>query len=89
MIQKGLIRRKTKQPTNQPTHNGRVPSMDLIELFKHLTVCKQMIDVELFVLHSDAWNHLTVWKQMSSGMFKYITYKLFFLKSYFINRIWD
>ena len=34
--------------------------MDQIELFNHLTVCKQITDVELLVLHSDAWNHLTV-----------------------------
>ena len=37
-----------------------------IELFLHLTVCKQMTDVELLVIHSNSWNHLTVCKQMSN-----------------------
>ena len=31
-----------------------------IELFKHLTVCKQITDVELLVLHSNTWNHMNV-----------------------------
>ena len=30
----------------------------------HLTVCKQMTDVKLLVLHSNTWNFLTVCKQM-------------------------
>ena len=33
-----------------------------------------MTDVELLVLHSDIWNHLTVCKQMSSGLFKMLPY---------------
>ena len=27
-----------------------------IEMFDHLTVCKQMTDVELLVLHNNTWN---------------------------------
>ena len=34
--------------------------MDQIELFEHLIACKQM--TELLVLHSNTWNHLTVYK---------------------------
>ena len=29
-----------------------------------------MTDVELLVLHGNAWNHLTVCKQIISGLFK-------------------
>ena len=29
----------------------------------YLTVCKQMTDVKLLVLHKNTWNHLTVCKQ--------------------------
>ena len=38
--------------------------MSEIELFDHLTVCKQMTDVELLVLNSNTWKHLTECKQM-------------------------
>ena len=31
--------------------------MGKIELFNHLTVCKQLIGVELFVLHNNIWNY--------------------------------
>ena len=41
-----------------------------------------MTDVELLVLNSNIWIHLTVCKQMSSGLFKNTTYKLFVYKSY-------
>ena len=34
-----------------------------IELFDHLTVCKETI--ELFMMHDNIWNHLTVCKRMS------------------------
>ena len=35
------------------------------------------------MLDNITWNHLTVWKQMSSGFFKNdVTYKLFIYKSY-------
>ena len=33
------------------------------------TVCKQMIDVKLWLLYSNTWNHLTV-NKMISGSFK-------------------
>ena len=48
---------------------ARVPSMDQIELFNYLNVCKQMTD-ELLILHSNTWNHLTVCKQVRSGLSK-------------------
>ena len=31
-----------------------------IELFNHLTVCKQITDVELLGIKSNTWNHLTL-----------------------------
>ena len=34
--------------------------MGQIELFNHLTVYKRRTDVELLVLHSNIWDHLTV-----------------------------
>ena len=43
--------------------------MDQIELFNHLTVCKQMCDIELIVLHSNTKNHLIVCKQINSNSF--------------------
>ena len=43
---------------------------------------KQMI-IELLVLNNNTWNHLTMCKQMSSGLFKNkVSYKLFSYKSY-------
>ena len=39
-------------------------------IFDHLTVCKQITDDILLVLHSNTWNHLTVCKQMSVDSFK-------------------
>ena len=42
-----------------------------------------MTNIELLVLDSSTWNHLTVCKQMSSGSFENnVTYKLFTYKSY-------
>ena len=41
-----------------------------------------MTDVELLVLDSNTWNHLTVFHQMISGSFKNFIYKLFAYKSY-------
>ena len=38
--------------------------MDQIELFNHLTMCKQITEDELLVLYGITWNHLTVRKQM-------------------------
>ena len=50
------------------------------------------VKTELLVLDCNIWNHLTVCKQMGSGSFKNVTYKLFAYKSYMIhiciNRIW-
>ena len=37
--------------------------------------------VESLVLHENTLNHLIVWKQMNSGSFKNVTYKLFVYKS--------
>ena len=42
----------------------RVPSLGQIELFNYLIVCKQMNDIELLVLDSHTWNHLTECRQM-------------------------
>ena len=41
-----------------------------------------MTDVELLVLHSNTWNHLTICRQMSSGSFKNVNYKLCIYKLY-------
>ena len=35
-----------------------------------------MIDFKLGLFYSNTWNHLTVCKQMSSGLFKNIIYKM-------------
>ena len=32
-------------------------------MYNNLTVCKQMMDVKLLLLHSNTQNHLTVWKE--------------------------
>ena len=39
-------------------------------MYIHLNVCKQMTDITLLLLHSNTWNHLTLFKRMSSGSFK-------------------
>ena len=44
-----------------------------------------MTDVKLLVYYRNTWNHLTVCKQMSSGSFKTVIYKLFFYKSYIFD----
>ena len=41
-----------------------------------------MTDFELLILNSNTWNHLTVCKQMSTGSFKNVTYKLFVYTSH-------
>ena len=51
-------------------------SQKFLELFK----CAQMNEllwIELSVLDSNTWKHFTVWKEMSSGFFLYITYNVF------------
>ena len=50
-------------------------------MYNHLIVSKRMTDVELLMLYSNTWNYLNVFKQMSSGLFKKVTYKLFIYKS--------
>ena len=44
----------------------RVSSRGQTELYDHLSVCKQISDVELLVLYSNTWNHLTMYKQMNN-----------------------
>ena len=39
----------------------------------------------MLVFYSKTWNHSTVSKPMSSGLFKNVTYKLFIYKSYIFN----
>ena len=41
--------------------------------------------MKLLVLDNNTWNHLPVCKQMSSGLFKNVTYKLFVDKSYIVD----
>ena len=38
------------------------PFLDQKELLNNFTVGKQMTDIKLIVLQSDAWNHLSVCK---------------------------
>ena len=53
----------------------RVSPMGQIELFNHLTMCKQMTDFEL-----NCQEYLKPFKEMSFGLFKNIIYKLFICK---------
>ena len=46
-----------------------VISMGQIELFNHVTVCKQII--ESLILDSNTWNHLTVCKQIIKLNYKF------------------
>ena len=49
-----------------------------IEYFEHLTMCKQMTDVILLLLHSNTGKHLKVCKKtMSSGSFKNVINKMY------------
>ena len=42
-----------------------------------LNVCKQINDlIEFLVRRSNTWNHLTVWKRMSSDSFKNVINKM-------------
>ena len=36
-------------------------------MYIHLNICKQMTDVELLLLHSNTWNYLTKYKQMTNS----------------------
>ena len=53
------------------------------ELFNHLRYLKPFncVQIELFALDRNIWNHLTVSKQMSFGSFRNYTNKLFVFKS--------
>ena len=42
---------------------------NLSHMYNYLNVCKQMIDIELFLLHSNTWNHLTVCKKKNELRF--------------------
>ena len=44
------------------------------ELFDHLN--KWQMFIELFVTHSDTWNHLTVCKQINLDLFKNVINKM-------------
>ena len=51
------------------------------------TVCKQMIDVKLWLLYTNTWNHLTVCKKKnkSSDSFKNAIYKIHLQITYVFN----
>ena len=57
------------------------------QIFNHLLYLKPFncVQMELVVLSSNTWNHWIVGKQMSSGSFKDVTYKLFLYKSYIMH----
>ena len=40
-------------------------------MYIYLAACKQMTDVKLLLLHSNTWNHLTVYKQMINSKYNY------------------
>ena len=72
----------------------RVPSMGQIELFNYLLDLKPFLCwIELLVFKSNTWNHLTVCKQISSGLSKNyylqtIHLQIVCLMYIFIKRIW-
>ena len=41
-------------------------------MYIYLTVCKQMTDVTLLLLHSKTWNYLTVSKKMINSKQRYL-----------------
>ena len=51
---------------------AKVSSTGQIELFNHLLylIPFNYVQIELLVLDRNTWNHLTEFKQMSSGLFK-------------------
>ena len=50
----------------------------VLERFDHLTVCKQMTClIELFVIDSNTWNHVTMCKRMILGAFNKVIDKMF------------
>ena len=59
--------------------SDRVLSMGQKELFNYLN-CVQTNDrclIELLVIHSNTWNHLTACKKLSSGSFKNVVNKMY------------
>ena len=42
----------------------RITAMGLIEMINFLIVCKHVTDIELLMLDSNIWNHLTVCKKI-------------------------
>ena len=44
-------------------------------MYNHLTVSKQMTDVQLLVLDSSTWNHLTVCKQIIYIVYRIIRFR--------------
>ena len=52
----------------------KIPSLNYIKLFDHLTMCKQMTClIGFLVLHSNASNDLLEFKQIRSGLLKKIS----------------
>ena len=48
------------------------------------TVCKQIIDVKLWLLNNNTWNHLNVCKKRT-GLFKNDSYKMYLEIIYILN----
>ena len=53
----------------------------------HLTMCKKMTAIEYngLVLLVNTWSYFTVWKQMISGSFKNVIFKIYVNKLYSFN----
>ena len=49
-------------------------------MYIYLNVCKQMTDVKLLVLHSNTWNHLSVYKKSTQAHLKMLSKSVY--KSY-------
>ena len=45
-------------------------------IYNNSTVCKQMTDVKLLMLHNNTRDYLTVCKEISSSLFKNVIYEL-------------
>ena len=59
-------------------------------MYIYLNVCKQMTDVKLLLLHSNTWNHLTVFKnKWAQALLKMLTKCVYKSSIYiYINSIW-
>ena len=54
-----------KQISSNPFKNEITKKLIVLYImYIYLNVCKQMTDIQLLLLHSNTWNHLTVCKQM-------------------------